>query len=62
LQLYEIFNVRLHPSDEVYGIWRLLRKSGAGRRTGMGHPAFVDGDGRAQTLCGEKESGGQARY
>jgi hypothetical protein len=26
LQLYEIFNVRLHPWDEVYGIGRLLRK------------------------------------
>jgi hypothetical protein len=26
LQLYEVFNVFLHPCQEVYGIDRLLRK------------------------------------
>jgi hypothetical protein len=30
LQLYEVFNVRLHPCYEVYGICRLLRKWGGG--------------------------------
>jgi len=28
LQLYEVFNVCLHPCQEVYGIYRLLRKWG----------------------------------
>jgi hypothetical protein len=26
LQLYEVFNLRLHPCYEVYGIYRLFRK------------------------------------
>jgi hypothetical protein len=26
LQLYEVFNMRLHPCYEVYGMYRLFRK------------------------------------
>ena len=32
LQLYEIFNLRLHPCYEVYVIHRVLRKQGTGDR------------------------------
>jgi hypothetical protein len=34
LQLYEVFNVRLHPCYEVYGIYRLL-ENGAGNSATM---------------------------